>query len=98
MRTLIFLLALATAPAASAQTLADFAWMKGCWRTEAPAEAGSVTTEAWIAPPMPSMIGYSYRFGEGETKGWEAARIDMIDGWPFYVAARGRRSGAIPSA
>jgi hypothetical protein len=35
---------------------------------------------------MPAMLGYSYTIGEGETQGWEQTRIEMIDGWPHFVA------------
>lgn len=83
MRTLIVLVALIFAPAAHAQTLADLAWLKGCWRTTGD---GPVITEVWLAPPMPAMIGYSYTVGEGETQGWEAMRIEMINGRPHFVA------------
>lgn len=88
MRALIFLLALAFAPAAHAQTLADLAWLKGCWRTQAPreAEGGAQITEVWIAPPGPAMFGYSYTEGEGEIQGWEQMRIEMIDGAPTFIA------------
>lgn len=83
MRTLLFLAALLVAPAASAQTLSDLAWLKGCWRTQG---EGPVITEVWIAPPMPAMLGYSYTIGEGEVRGWEQTRIEMIDGWPHFIA------------
>ena len=83
MRTLLFLAALLLAPAAHAETLEDLHWLKGCWRTSGD---GPVITEVWSAPPMPAMIGYSYTVGEGETQGWEAMRIEMIDGRPHFVA------------
>jgi hypothetical protein len=88
MRIILFLAALLSAPAAFAQTLEDLHWMRGCWRTEAPraAESGAVVTEVWLAPPMPAMLGYSYTMGEGEVQGWEQMRIEMIDGWPHFVA------------
>ena len=82
MRTLLFLAALLLAPAAHAETLEDLHWLKGCWRTSGD---GPVITEVWSAPPMPAMIGYSYTVGEGETQGWEAMRIEMVDGWPVFV-------------
>jgi len=82
MRTLLFLAALLLAPATQAQTLADLQWLKGCWRTQGD---GPVITEVWMAPPMPAMIGYSYTVGEGETQGWEAMRIEMIDGAPVFI-------------
>jgi hypothetical protein len=83
MRTLLFLAALIFAPAAHAQTLADLHWLKGCWRTSGD---GPVITEVWSAPPMPAMLGYSYTIGEGEVQGWEQTRIEMIDGWPHFIA------------
>jgi hypothetical protein len=88
MRILILAAALLFAPAAEAQTLAQLHWLKGCWRTEAPAEAesGAVVTEVWVAPPFPAMLGYAYTVGEGEVQGWEQTRIEMIDGWPHFVA------------
>ncbi|WP_395645501.1 DUF6265 family protein [Terricaulis sp.] len=88
MRALVFLLALALASPAQAQSLSDLAWLKGCWRTEAPreAESGAQITEVWIAPPGPAMFGYSYTEGEGEIQGWEQMRIEMIDGVPTFIA------------
>ena len=96
MRWLVFVIALALAPAARAQAISDFSWMEGCWRTEAPreAEAGAVITEVWTAPPMPAMLGYSYTIGEGAVQGWEQTRIEMIDGWPHFVAMP---NGAAPT-
>lgn len=82
MRIFIILTALLLAPAASAQTLEDLHWLRGCWRTTGD---GPVITEVWSAPPMPAMIGYAYTVGEGETQGWEAMRIEMTDGWPVFV-------------
>jgi hypothetical protein len=82
MRTFLFLAAVLLAPAANAETLADLHWLKGCWRTSGD---GPVITEVWSAPPMPAMIGYSYTVGEGETQGWEAMRIEMIDGAPTFI-------------
>jgi hypothetical protein len=88
MRTVLFLIALLSAPTAFAQTLEDLHWMRGCWRTDAPREAerGAVVTEVWSAPPMPAMLGYSYTIGEGEVQGWEQTRIEMINGWPHFIA------------
>jgi hypothetical protein len=88
MRALVFAAALLFAPAAQAQSLSDLAFMNGCWRTEAPAEAesGSQTTEVWASPAMPAMVGYSYTVGEGETQSWEHMRIEMIDGWPSLIS------------
>lgn len=88
MRLFILLTALLFAPAAHAQSLGDFAFMTGCWRTEAPAEAesGAQVTEVWTSPPLPAMLGYSYTIGEGEIQAWEQTRIEMIDGWPSFIA------------
>jgi hypothetical protein len=80
---LVFLAALLLAPAVHARTLTDLAWLKGCWRTQG---ERSVVTEVWLAPPMPALLGYSYTIGEGEMRGWEQTRIEMIDGWPHFVA------------
>jgi hypothetical protein len=97
MRMLIFVAALLLAPSAQAQSLSDLAFMNGCWRTEAPAEAesGSQTTEVWASPAMPAMVGYSYTVGEGETQSWEQMRIQMIDGWPTFF---GMPNGGAPVA
>lgn len=92
MRTLLFLIALALATPAHAQSLDDLAWLKGCWRTEAPreAESGSQTTEVWIDPPGPALLGYSFTQGEGQVQGWEQMRIDAADGGrPRFVAMPG---------
>ncbi len=83
MRTLLVLAVLLLAPAAHGQTLEDLHWLKGCWRTTDP---GPVITEVWSAPPMPAMIGYSYTTHDGATQGWEAMRIEMIDGAPTFIA------------
>jgi hypothetical protein len=97
MRTSIFLAALLVSPCASAQSLSDLAFMNGCWRTAAPADAesGAQVTEVWASPPMPAMVGYSYTIGENETQGWEQMRIEMIDGWPSFIAMP---SGGAPVA
>ena len=88
MRIALFALVFAFAPAAHAQSLDELAWLVGCWRTDAPAEAetGAQVTEVWAAPPMPAILGYSYTWGEGEVQGWEQMRIEMTDGWPHFVA------------
>lgn len=83
MRTLVFLFALALAPAARADTLEDLHWLKGCWRTTGD---GPVITEVWSAPPMPAMIGYAYTESEGQIRNWEAMRIEMIEDAPTFVA------------
>jgi hypothetical protein len=83
MRVLLFLFALVLSPTASAQTLADLAWLKGCWRTQGD---GPVVTEVWLAPPMPALLGYSYTQRAGETRGWEQTRIEMLDGRPHFIA------------
>jgi hypothetical protein len=88
MRTLIFLAALVLSPAAQAQSLSSLHWLKGCWRSVGD---GPVITEVWSAPPIPAMFGYSYTVGEGQTQGWEAMRIEMIDDAPVFV---GMPSGA----
>lgn len=98
MRALLILIALACVVPAHAQTLDDLAWLKGCWRTEAPrqAENGSQTTEVWIDPPGPFMVGYSFTEGEGAVQGWEHMRIDAADGGrPRFVASP---AGAPPVA
>src|SRR5688572_33178811 len=83
MRGLIFVAALVFAPSAHAEELADLAWLTGCWRTQGD---GPVTTEVWTRPPIPALVGYAYTIGEGETQGWEQTRIDMVEGWPSFVA------------
>lgn len=96
MRNIIIITAVLCAHAAHAQTVDDLAWLRGCWRTEAPreGESGSQTTEVWIDPPGPAMIGYSFNEGEGEVQGWEQMRIDAADGGrPRFVAMPG---GAAP--
>jgi hypothetical protein len=83
MRPLLLLAALLLVPAASAQTLDDLAWLKGCWRTRDP---GPVITEVWTAPPMPALLGYSYTQHDGQTQGWEQMRIEMDQGVPAFIA------------
>lgn len=86
MKHIAFALAFLLAPAANAQTLSDLAWLKGCWRTQGD---GPSITEVWLAPPMPAMLGYSYTLRDGSIRGWEQTRIEMIDGWPHFVAMPG---------
>ncbi|MBC7768066.1 MAG: hypothetical protein H7124_04715 [Phycisphaerales bacterium] len=83
MRMLLILAALAFAPAAHAQTLSDLAWLKGCWRTQG---AETEITEVWLAPPMPALLGYSYTTRDGEVRGWEQTRIELIDDVPHFIA------------
>jgi len=92
MRTLLLLAAFALASTAQAQSVSDLAWLTGCWQTPAPreAESGAQTTEIWIDPPGPAMIGYAYTEGEGAIQGWEQMRIDSADGgYPRFVAMPG---------
>lgn len=84
-RTLFFAAALLLAPTAQAQGVEGLSWLSGCWRT-APRANGSQVTEVWVAPPMPAMLGYSYTMRNGETRVWEQARIELIEGWPHFVA------------
>lgn len=83
MRALIFLAALAFAPAAQSQTLDSLAWLKGCWRTH---DGTSEITEVWSTPPMPALVGYSYTMRDGELRGWEQTRVELIDGVPHFIA------------
>jgi hypothetical protein len=83
MRTFIVLAALLLAPAASAETLENLHWLKGCWRTQGGA---SVITEVWAAPPMPAMLGYAYTVRDGQLRDWEQTRIELIDGTPTFIA------------
>jgi len=79
------LAALALAPAAHAHTMADLAWLKGCWRTEA-APNGNIVTEVWTAPPAGAMFGYAYTIRDGQPRGWEQMRIEADDGALYFVA------------
>lgn len=83
MRAIMVLVTLLFAPAAAADTLEDLNWLKGCWRTQGGA---SVITEVWSAPPMPAMLGYAYTTRDGQIGDWEQTRIEMIDGWPHFIA------------
>lgn len=83
MRFFMFIAVLAFAPAASAQSLSDLHWLKGCWRTNGQA---SEVTEVWLAPPMPALIGYAYTLRGGQVRVWEQTRIEMIDGRATFVA------------
>lgn len=84
MKHAVFAAALMFAPLAHAQSLADLGWLKGCWRTQD--DQGPSITEVWVAPPMPAMLGYSYTERGGAVLAWEQTRIEMIDGWPHFVA------------
>lgn len=83
LRFIFFLAALALAPAAQAQSLESLHWLKGCWRTQG---STSEITEVWSAPPMPALVGYSYTTRDGQIRGWEQTRIEMIDGVPTFIA------------
>ncbi|MGD9982019.1 MAG: DUF6265 family protein [Hyphomonadaceae bacterium] len=88
MRSLVLAAALLFAPHSQAQSINDLAWLKGCWRTEASRDATetSVVTEVWVAPPTNAMFGYAYTIRDGENRSWEQMRIEMIEGWPHFVA------------
>ncbi len=87
MRSLLFLLAVLSAPCAAAQDISDLRWLSGCWRTEAPSdpESGATYTEVWIAPPAPMLLGFGFTVGEGEVQGWEQTRIE-VNGRLEFVA------------
>ena len=83
MRALALIAALVLSPAASARTLDDLDWLKGCWRSDG---AGPEITEVWLAPPMPALLGYAYTIEDGELEGWEQTRVELSEGAPVFVA------------
>lgn len=93
MRMLLFALAaLALAPIAEAESLADLDWLKGCWRAEV---LGEEIIEVWTTPPAPVMLGVSVTRRDGRTVSWRQMRIEELDGGLAFVpmtsgAASGR--------
>jgi hypothetical protein len=88
MRPVFLAIALLLAPSAQAQTIGDLSWLRGCWRTEPTRDdpGASVVTEVWVAPPANAMFGYAYTVRGDEQRGWEQMRVEMIEGWPHFVA------------
>lgn len=88
MRVLLFLF-FAFPTLASAQSLPDLSWLKGCWRLQ---QGDTVITEVWSAPPMGVMLGYAYTMRGGVLTEWEQTRIQIADGVPTYMAMPGGRA------
>ncbi len=74
----------AAAPPAAAATLADVAWMVGCWRGRV--DDGTPYTEAWTATSGP-LLGTAYT--EGSSPFFEQPRISAEDGHLVYQASPG---------
>lgn len=91
MRALFLALLIAFPPLASAQTTADLAWLKGCWRL---ADGAREITEVWSAPPFGALLGYAYTLRDGQVREWEQTRIQDIAGAPAFIAMPG---GAAPT-
>ncbi len=88
MRALLFLF-FALPTLASAQSLPDLSWLKGCWRLQ---QGDTVITEVWSAPPMGVMLGYAYTMRGGVLTEWEQTRIQIADGVPTFMAMPGGRA------
>jgi uncharacterized protein YciI len=67
--------------------LSKFAWMVGCWETQAGAATGAaITREHWMAEAGGMMLGMSRMLREGRVLNHEAIRIELdSDGVPVYV-------------
>jgi uncharacterized protein DUF6265 len=71
------------APDATADPLADFGWLDGCWR-------GSVNQrdfrEHWMAPQGGMLLGVSQVVMGGKTVGYEYLKIETRPDGVYYVA------------
>jgi hypothetical protein len=66
-------------------TIADFAWLAGCWEMSVP-ERGMTITEHWMAPAAGTMIGMGRTIRDGKTTGHEFLRIEEREGGLVYIA------------
>ncbi len=85
-------LAFAASPAASAQDLADLAWLAGSWTER---KVGSNTEEHWLTPSGGLMVGMNRAVRDGAKTSFEFLRIEMREGKPAYLASPGGREATV---
>ena len=80
-------LVMAVAPASSVlgqgQSLADAAWLAGCWQQRA---GDRLIDEQWMAPAGGVMLGMSRTVRDGRMRGYELVRIEEREEVLVYVA------------
>ncbi|HUF10670.1 MAG TPA: DUF6265 family protein, partial [Rhodothermales bacterium] len=86
----ICLVSSAAAAGQSNSTVADLAWMSGCWMTD-DEEGSSYMSEQWTKP-LGMMLGTNRTVRDGSVKAYEFLKIEEREGEIYYVA---RPSGAI---
>ena len=85
--SLLFLGATAVAcsvTSASATTIDELSWLKGCWQTSGEARQ---TTEHWLKPAGRMMLGVSRTIADGRTVQFEFMRIQQEEGGAIYLMA-----------
>jgi Domain of unknown function (DUF6265) len=84
MLTLLLLLTLwPDAQTAAAPTVADLAWMAGCWRQT---HATRTIEEVWLAPAGDTLLGVNRTVSNGRTVEHEFLQIRRQDGTIVYIA------------
>ena len=68
----------------SATTLADLAWLSGCWRSESD---GRVNAEQWMKRNGNMMLGMSQTVVKGKTREFEFMRIMQEENGDVYLVA-----------
>ncbi len=71
---------------ATAGTIADLAWLQGCWGSITPGERKA--TEHWIKPEGGTMLGLSRTIAGGKTVAFEFMRIVQEDDGEIYFIAK----------
>ena len=64
-------------------TIADFAWLAGCWDGSG---GGRESLEQWMKPSGQTMLGMSRTVANGKTVAYEFVQLREQDGDLFYVA------------
>jgi hypothetical protein len=64
-------------------TIADFAWLAGCWDGSG---GGRESLEQWMKPSGQTMLGMSRTVANGKTVAYEFIQLREQDGDLFYVA------------
>ena len=68
----------------SAATLADLAWLSGCWRADAD---GRQMSEQWMKPNGNMMLGVNQTVVKGKTREFEFMRIMQEENGNVYLVA-----------
>ena len=83
MRTLILLIGIVAADAATVDPLDRVAWLGGCWQS---GSGNSVTVEMWLPPAGGLMVGASRTVSNGQARSWEHLRIRADGDGLVYTA------------